>query len=268
MTKQVVCIRWGAKYGADYVNRLHGMLTRHLAPPFRLTCFTDDAAGLCPEIDSRPLPPLGAEAAPTSRGIWGKSRLWAAELEGVGSPFLFLDLDVVITGPMDGFFTHGAPSDVILARNPNTPLERLGQTSIYRMPVGALAPLREAFLADPQGTADRFRFEQRYVSRMAPNGVRFWPKGWVAVFKWHCVPPFPLNYARTPRLPEGTRIVLFPGPLNPPDAIAGRWREGMESAGPRDHLRAMGDGRRIEPRWRHLRHYLRPAPWVAEHWRE
>ena len=43
---------------------------------------------------------------------------------------------------------------MILARNPNTPFEKLGQTSLFRFPVGKLAPLREMFLADPQGIAD------------------------------------------------------------------------------------------------------------------
>ena len=60
---------------------------------------------------------------------------------------------------------------MILARNPNTPLERLGQTSIFRFPVGKLLPLQEKFLADPQGVADTYQFEQRFVTREAPGGV-------------------------------------------------------------------------------------------------
>ena len=39
------------------------------------------------------------------------------------------------------------------------------------MPVGRLAPLKAEFEADPQGIADRFRFEQRFVTRRAPGGV-------------------------------------------------------------------------------------------------
>lgn len=63
-------------------------------------------------------------------------------------------------------------------------------------------------------------------------------------------------------------MVLFPGPLNPPDAIAGRWRAEVATRGPLDHLRALGDGRRVETRRQHLRHYVKPSPWVAEAWRE
>ena len=44
--KQVICISWGPKYGAPYVNRLYAMVARNLTPPFSFTCFTDDAGGL------------------------------------------------------------------------------------------------------------------------------------------------------------------------------------------------------------------------------
>jgi hypothetical protein len=29
-TVNVLCIKWGRKYGPDYVNRLHNMVQRHL----------------------------------------------------------------------------------------------------------------------------------------------------------------------------------------------------------------------------------------------
>lgn len=70
------------------------------------------------------------------------------------------------------FFEHGAPGDVILVRNPNTPFERLGRTSVYRAPVGALASLRAAFLSDPPGMRARHRFDQRIVTRHAPRACR------------------------------------------------------------------------------------------------
>jgi hypothetical protein len=50
-----------------------------------------------------------------------------------------MDLDIFISGNLDAFFETGADADVILARNPNTPFEKLGQTSIFRYPIGKLA---------------------------------------------------------------------------------------------------------------------------------
>ena len=267
MRKQFLTIRWGTKYGPEYLNRLYGMVARHTTPPFDFACLTDDPSGIRPEVACLPVPELGCELPKNTKGIWGKSRLWSPDI-GIEGPALFLDLDVVVTGPMDGFFEVGSEDDVILARNPNTPLERLGQTSIFRFPVGKLAPLRERFLADPQGVADEYRFEQRFVTRNVPGGISFWPKGWVRHFRMHCVRIFPLNYVAPPRLPSGTRVVIFPGPLNPPDAIAGRWREDAPVRGPLGHIAAGLRGERREGLLKHLRHYSQPAAWVAQHWRE
>ncbi|MEO1549927.1 MAG: glycosyl transferase [Pseudomonadota bacterium] len=267
MDRQVICIRWGTKYGADYVNRLYGMVARNITPPFRFACITDTSLGLRPEIDVVDLPELGCEMPTGTLGIWGKSRLWAAELGSLSGPALFIDLDVVITGSLDGFFEVGAPEDVILARNPNTPFEKMGQTSIFRYPIGGLTELRAAFQADPQGIADEYKFEQRYVTRNAPGGAKFWPRGWVSLFKWHCIPPVPLNYFQAPKLPQKTKVVIFPGPLNPPDALAGRWREKSPHLPPMAHIAAGLRGERRESLSKHLRHYLKPAPWIADHWR-
>lgn len=265
--KQIICIKWGRKFGPDYVNRLYGMISRNITPPFRLFCFTDDEAGLHPDIAVRPLPRFDYAEPVNTLGKWPKSRLWG-DLGDVTGVVLFLDLDVVVTGSLDGFFDHGDPDDTILGRNPNTPLERMGQTSVYRMRVGKLAPLQALFRADPQGVADAYRFEQRFVTRNAPGGVSFWPRGWLAHFRMHCVPNFPVNYLRPPRIPRGTRIVIFPGSLNPPDAIAGRWHESLPARSPGEHLRAGFSGAREESLLKHLRHYARPSPWVEELWRE
>lgn len=271
MDRQFLCIRWGTKYGPDYLHRLHRMIARHTTPPWTLWCMTDDPASLPDGVRPLPLLDLGCAPPTGTFGIWGKSRIWAEDLsggrgDGPRGPVLFMDLDLVVTGSLDGFFTHGRPDDVILARNWNTPLEKLGQTSLFRYPVGKLAPLRAMFQADPQGIADRYRFEQRFVTRNAPGGVSFWPYGWVRHFKLDCVPPFPLSLARAPRLPRGTKVVIFPGTMNPPDAIAGRWDAASTPRAPMDHVRYALSGQSPKGRWRALRQYNRPAPWVADHW--
>jgi hypothetical protein len=267
--KQVICISWGPKYGAPYVNRLYAMVARHLTPPFSFTCFTDRPDELRPEVRAEPLPPLALERMPTgTKGIWPKSRLWGSRLGELEGPVLFMDLDLVVTGPLDDFFSHGDPDEVILARNPNTPFERLGQTSLFRFPVGKLVALQERFVADPQGVADAFQFEQRFVTREAPGGVRFWPDGWVRHFRFHCVRPLPLNFLLPPKLPKGTRVVIFPGGLLPSHAIAGHWTGGYRPSTPLEHLRGLFAAGRPDPPLRYLRHDLRPAPWVAEAWRE
>lgn len=268
MRRQVICINWGTKFGAPYVNRLYAMVARHLAPPFSLTCFTDRAEGIRPEVRCEPLPPLDAPMPTGTKGIWPKARLWGPRLADLSGPVLFMDLDLVVTGPLDGFFEHGDPDAVILARNQNTPFEKLGQTSLFRFPVGKLLPLQERFKADPQGVADAFQFEQRYVTRTAPGGVSFWPRGWVRHFRADCARAFPLNYWLPPRLPRGARVVIFPGGLLPPHAIAGQWGSRYVARTRGAHLRGLFARDRPDPALRYLRHYLKPSDWVREAWRE
>ena len=48
--KNVLCIKWGNKFPADYVNKLYRMVERHLSLPHRFVCLTDNTTGLNSEI--------------------------------------------------------------------------------------------------------------------------------------------------------------------------------------------------------------------------
>lgn len=263
MKKQIVCINWGTKYGAPYINRLYEMVRANITPPFRFVAFTDTRDGVTPGVECFDLPQMPGFMPKNTIGQWPKSRLWAPKLGDLEGPFLFIDLDVVITGSLDVFFDFGTAEDVILARNAAKPLQKLGQTSIYRMPVGALAPLQALFAADPQAVADEYRFEQHFVTKNAPGGVVFWPDEWVRHFRIDCIPQFPLNYFKDSSPPKGTRVVIFAGALNPPDAIAGRYNTRTPHLPPLAHIRrAMGR----KHKWKSIRQYLRPALWVKDIW--
>ncbi len=265
--KQIICINWGDKYGPPYINRLYAMVARNITPPFRMVCFCDDPSGIRDEVETRPLPEIDYEIPKTRRGIWPKSRLWGPRLADLAGPVLFLDLDIVVTGSLDPFFSYGDPGRVILSRNPANPLERLGQTSVFRFPVGALVPLQRRFAEDPLGIAERYGFEQRFVTRNAPGGVDLFPRGWVVHFRRHCRRPFPLNYLLAPKLPRDARIVIFPGQLTPQHAIEGRYGKGRAGTA-RAHLGDLVARRYKQTAVDHLRHFIRPAPWVEDHWHE
>ena len=266
--KQVICINWGTKYGPPFINRLYAMVARNITPPFRFTCFCDNSDGIRPEVDCQPLPEIDYDIPKTKRGIWPKSRLWGAKLGDLSGPVLFMDLDVVVTGSLDDFFTYGDPDQVVLSRNPAKPFERLGQTSVFRFPVGKLKPLQDRFRTDPLRIAEEYVWEQRYVTRNAPGGVDLFPKSWVRHFRYQCIPPFPLNFALAPRLPKDARIVIFPGGVFPEQAITGGWvgREGWSLS---RHLQNLSNGPHKDgSKWRYLRHWMKPTPWVADSWRE
>jgi hypothetical protein len=268
--KNVVCVKWGTLYGPEYVNRLYGMLARHLTPPFRLVCLSDSSQGLRPEVEYFELPELGCAHPVGTMGKWRKQILWGRNVPGLTGVALFIDLDSVIVGSLDGYFSHGAPDDVILARNWARPTQRLGQTSVFRYPVGANAHLLDNFRADPQGIAERYQFEQHYVTHAVTGGIKFWPEDWTQHFRLHCLAPFPLRYFKVARLPPKARIVTFPGGPNPDDVMVGRWnRKAPPNRSRWDHVMATFGNERVDKsRWRHLQRYVLPVPWIAQHWRE
>lgn len=273
--KNIICINWGTKYGPPYINRLYAMVARNITPPFELVCFTDNSTGIRPEVRCEALPPLDARLPVGTPGIWQKSRLWGPKLADLQGPVLFMDLDLVITGSLNSFFDYGNPDDVVLCRNQLASLgrfgqfERMGQTSVFRFPVGKLFPLQQQFASDPQAIADKYRFEQRFVTANVPGGVKFFPKRWIAHFRQNCSITFPFNFFLPPRLPGNARIVIFPGDLLPTHAIEGRW--GTRGLVFETRLRYIAEV--LSPKFKgnrfsNLRHFILPTRWVDDIWRE
>ena len=52
----ILTLKWGRMYSAEYVNRIYRGVKRHLHRPFRFVCVTDDPSGLDDGIDAQPLP--------------------------------------------------------------------------------------------------------------------------------------------------------------------------------------------------------------------
>lgn len=268
--KQVMCIKWGTRYGPEYVNRIYAMVERNITPPFQVICLTDDAKGIRSDVICRDLPDLGCPRPTNAPGKWPKTALWGKTLFDLEGVVLFIDLDVIITGNLDPFFTFGQPDDVILARNWVKPLERLGQTSIFRFKIGAHAYMLENFQKDPEGIAGKYQFEQRYVTNCVKGGVKFWPGKWVKHFRMNCLGPWPMRYIRQPKLPKDSRVVIFPGKPDPSDAILGRWSDQTPPRSRKEHLAEFFNGEfsSFSKRYRFLKRFFMPADWIKEHWRE
>jgi len=271
--RQILCVKWGTKFGPEYVNRLHAMATRHSSQPVQLICLTDDDRGVHSDVRCVPLPELGVPHPVNTIGKWRKVVLWGRDLterHGLSGPALFVDLDSVIVDNIDGYFEYGAADEVILTRNWAKPFQRLGQTSVFRFPIGRYPQILDTFRADPQGVADRYRFEQHYITASVPGGIRLWPESWTKHFRLHCLPWFPMRYWQQARIPRGTKIVTFPGGPNPDEVIEGRWGDvgpAFETAGA--HWRRTFTGPLSgRTKWQHLKHFVLPPDWLAEHWRE
>lgn len=98
----VVCVKWGAKYGADYVNKLNAMARRALGPGgvAAFICFTEDGGGLDPTVEVRPL-----AHRDDWEGWWFKAQLFSRSA-GLSGRVLYLDLDTVLVGSLAPLRTY------------------------------------------------------------------------------------------------------------------------------------------------------------------
>lgn len=266
--KQILCIKWGTMYGAEYVNCLYGMVSRNITGDFNFVCFTDDKSDIRDEVQTLPLPELGCPIPDDVPGKWPKQALWADELFGLEGLALFLDLDSVIVGSLDPYFTYGDPDGVYVARNWVAPLSKKAQTSVFRFRIGQHSYMLDNLRKDPEAISRKYQFEQNYVTEGIRGGVQFWPGSWTRHFRLHCMGPWPLRYVRAPKLPRGARIVTFPGHPKPPDAAAGRWNERGVHRNRREQFHyAFAKWRETGSFLKNLKRYLLPTPWVEEVWR-
>lgn len=245
MSATIICMKWGTRYGPHFVNRLYAGVIRHTRMPVRFVCLTDDATGLKPGIEVKPLPRIAVPAHIATTNPWQKLAVWQDPLFDITGDVLFLDIDLVITGPLDDFFTYH-PGEYCVIENWTQPGKRIGNTSVFRFPVGHYRDIYDRYVRDPGAITSQYRVEQHYVSAMIPE-QKFWPHDWCISFKHTCVPRFPLNWVQTPALPANTRIVAFTGKPDPDEAAAGIWPATW---------------------YKKIYKHVRKTPWINQHWRE
>ncbi|WOI52793.1 glycosyltransferase family 2 protein [Parvularcula sp. LCG005] len=242
MPVNVICMKWGTRYPAFYVNRLYAGVCRHLSRPFRFVCFTDDRTGLDPRIEALPLPDM---TLPDSYRWtpWRKISVWQYPLAGLEGDCLFLDVDLVITGSLDEMFDH-EPGKYCVIENWTQPGEGIGNTSVFRFRAGAYPQVYDGFVENPVRILSQHRIEQQYISTVIKDQT-FWPRDWCLSFKHSIVPSFPLNWMKSPEPPPSAKVVVFTGRPDIDEALRGDW-----------------------PAAWHKRYYkhARPARWIAQHW--
>lgn len=240
----VICIKWGTRYPSDYVNRLHSMVMRNTQRATRLVCFTNDAAGVHPDVEIAPLPDITLPER-VAWTPWRKLSLWQYPLHDLSGDVLFFDLDLVITGSIDEMFDY-FPGQFCVAENWTELGKGVGNTSMYRFHADTMSYIFDDFQKNPDGIVASYGIEQRYISDRIEQ-LKFWPPHWCVSFKHTLMPRWPLNLFVTPQLPTDTKVVAFTGKPDPDEAAAGVWPE--------------------KAAWKRIYKQVRPTPWISEHWR-
>ena len=214
----ICCLKKGDRYRAGYVNILEAMVRRNVsATPYDFVCFTDDAEGIHLDIRTASLP----YDAPK---WWGKMGLYMPTIPGVHTErILFLDLDTVITGPLDELLNYESEfamaKDWPTGRWPKTDSQdRDGQSSVVLLKVGSMAQIWERYCRSGRPQVDRFG-DQEWINRVFHGLPHLLPERIVQSYKLH-------HLAGTK--PPACSVVMFHGKPKPPDCdgwVKEAWRE-------------------------------------------
>ena len=242
MERNVICMKWGTKFGPEYANRLYKMVQKNLTLPHRFVCFTDDPTGLDAGIEVRELPPYHDNPNIGDKG-WRKLSLFNAPLADLQGVALFLDLDIVIRRNIDELFE--VPGDFLICKDWDFPRDIIGNSSVFRFDVGKYPEVLENFYKLGNEIRKDYRNEQAFLSyQMHEKGIlKYWDKSWCVSFKRHCLRPFPLNFFLQPVDPEDVKIIVFHGKPTPQMALKGYCgKKGFR--------------------------YVKPTTWLTKYWTE
>ena len=248
----VVCMKWGDRYPAVFVNRLHAMVMRHTTWTVRFVCFTDDATGIRPGVECQPLPKFDYD--PKLGKYWPKLGLMQKNLGGLDGMTLFLDLDLVILDNIDALFTY--PGRFLIIREWKDPHLGYGNSSVLRFFVGQESAVIDRFHATPPNVivGTYASKEQNFLTK-AVDEPTFWPPEWVPPFNLACLPRNRVvRFFTLPKPPTGGKILVFYGSITPESAMRGE----------HERKKRVGTGFAFRPTLRRFR----PATWISDHWTE
>jgi hypothetical protein len=93
-----ITLKWGTKYGPEYVNRLFNSIKKTYSGLFEFYCFTDDPRGLlCRSIDIATLPNHGSK-------VFTAAKLDLFNELPFEGPYVLLDLDILILRDLKPYF--------------------------------------------------------------------------------------------------------------------------------------------------------------------
>lgn len=193
----IVTWLWGTKYSRDYVNKLERSLARNLKQPYLFMLVEPPQDEPLIRID----------------GCFVRLRMFNPNWQfsfGLTGRIVCIDLDVVITGPLDALFDRPEPFVILQGANSINPCPYNG--SLWMLRAGAHPEVWRDFSVAEASKLKFFKFpdDQNWMAHKLPNAAgwqvgqssgvwSFRKRGWPA----------------GDRLPGGARLVCFPGAADP-----------------------------------------------------
>jgi len=218
----VVTFFWAEKYPASYVAKLQAGIRRHLKQPHRFVTITDRPEGV---IDGE-FWHIPKEDYPLLPGCLARLRLFDPkgwqDTEEVQGRIVCIDLDVVITGPLDALFDRPEPFVILQGANSINPCPYNG--SLWMLQAGYRPDVWTDFSLDVEFPHYTVPDDQSWFAHKLPNaaGWQAGPQSGVYAFK-------KTTWPKGDGLPPDARLVAFPGHRDPSqfthlDWVRRNWR--------------------------------------------
>ena len=175
----VLCVKYGQKYGSEYVEKLRNMVSRHLTIPYEFACLTDD---------TRPIHGVRTIHQPNAgyaKGWWHKVHMFDPNLP-ISGRILYLDLDVVICNNLDKLVTGLGPQDFLGIRDFNRkfhPSWKRLNSSVMTWQHRAQEDIWNKFKANPRD-AQKLHGDQDWIWQCAFDRLKFFPDDYIQSYKW------------------------------------------------------------------------------------
>lgn len=174
----VICVRFGNRYGREYVERLRNMVARQMRTSYEFVCLTDDHHPIT-DVRSIVQPQAGY-----TKLWWHKVHLFDKNLPIKGR-ILYFDLDVVIHGDIARLAEYKSPKFAGI-RDFNRkfyPGWQYLNSSVMSWTHGTNNNIYDDFKRDPH-TAMRLQGDQDWIWKLCKNEISFWPESWIQSYKW------------------------------------------------------------------------------------
>ncbi len=127
---------WGSKFNPDDVARLVSGINRHLRRRHRIACVTDDPSKVPQGCEAWLIPDADRHLL-TVKGCFARLRMfdpvWQASHDvGAGDRIVCIDLDTVVTGPLDPLFDRPEPFVIMQGANAANPCPFNGALQMLR----------------------------------------------------------------------------------------------------------------------------------------
>ena len=142
---KISCLKWGTLYGPEYVNRTYGGLLKHCKEPFHFVCYTDDADGICSQIEVKNIEELRPY---NTKMVFTYEKLMLIDKDEYDKN-LWIDLDVLVHEDITDLITR-PHNNITFIWNYWNDYERM---SLFNYGRGVSCHTNSSFVAWDKGTA-------------------------------------------------------------------------------------------------------------------